>query len=380
MTIEKDCTVYTVTQEVQLKKVASVWTHIKPVYNDVQLTFLYYDNIKAFIFRAEIVAGPNKGKNIADVYGNWASPCPTGDVTYYTSERERTESISWYTKNKTEFYVAGNYSNWARQQTKIKIAKDTIITPNLDTYSQVPIRIVNELNLQKETTYGLWRLVENLNDPIEFYDVEVKATDAKANRLELKVTTPDGKEFKLKEIYGTGSSFYGPMVLYEPGEEPYTNKDAEYHISGGKLVVNNIGLVTKDSIKIEAGTVLLARSSTCMIPLRIVNTLVLVRDADDEWIVEKEDEKSTTSTTNQTASKAEEKKQEGDEILDQSVVTRNPVVKSVSEDNGQQMANGEANYTMYIIGAAIGLCALAALTFWLIIIARKKKKSDEKEQ
>ncbi len=253
-------------------------------FNDVKLSFVNFDG-RGFYLDAEIIAGPDKGKNVAEIYGDWANPSPTGNMTFTAGDSETTMNVLWSPCNTKQFYISGNYISYVDELTHVTLKANTLLVPTLEGKSKTLIRIVNEVNLEKEPVYGIWGLEGQVKTPTEFCDVVIEVREVKGHALTLTVKLANGEEKLLSEIYGPGSSLYGAVVLAEPGIGEYTDSKAVYTIQDGTFKLFGISPATKDSIKIEAGTVLLPHNACkTMLPIRILNSVELTRDAEDEWV------------------------------------------------------------------------------------------------
>lgn len=117
--------------------------------NQVSLTYDRFDG-RGFYLKAKITAGPDKGANIADVYGDWAnSPC--GEAIVYRNGEPQELDVIWSpctdSGEANRIYISGDYAEYMNEVTEIKLAEDTVITPNNADYCGNPIRLTQELRL-----------------------------------------------------------------------------------------------------------------------------------------------------------------------------------------------------------------------------------------
>ena len=92
------------------------------------------------------------------------------------------------------------------------------------------------------------------------------------------------KNTKISDILGQGASVFGNIELEEPGLGKYTDNKAVYTVQDDSFKLFGILPATKDSIKVKAGTVLFAHNACeTLKPIRILNSVKLTRDAEDNW-------------------------------------------------------------------------------------------------
>lgn len=255
------------------------------VFNDIQISLVNSDG-RGFYLKADIVEGPDKGKNIADVYGEWVAPSPSGNMRYTATENDFEESMValWSTCNGNQIYISGGFQDFIDELQYVRFAKNTVVIPASPEYSQVPMRTVNELTLEREQVYGLWGLQGQVKTPTEFYDVTVDVKDIRGHKLVLNVKPVDASGKSIADVYGNYSSLYGAVTLTEPGVGEYVDAKTVYTIENGTFIMYDILPATKDKIEVKAGTVLLMHAGcNSSVPVRIVNSVSLSRDEEDDW-------------------------------------------------------------------------------------------------
>ena len=254
-------------------------------FNDIKISFVNFDG-QGFYFKAEIVAGPDKGKKVADVYGEWTVPSPTGNMTYTLtgSDEKQVMNVLWSPCNETQLYISGNYRSYVEQLETVSVKKNTILIPSLEGKSLTPMRIVNAIDLEKESVYGLWGLKGEVKTPTEFIDVYLEVKQVRGHVLTIAVQVANDKNAKISDILGQGASVFGSIVLAESKDEEYTDNKAVYTIQDDSFKLFGITPATKESIEVKAGTVLFAHNACKTLkPIRILNSVKLTRDAEDNW-------------------------------------------------------------------------------------------------
>lgn len=186
------------TKGLKLAKIDGIWVvdegQTKIEYNDVKISFASSDN-RGFYLNAEIVAGPNKGKDIggADAYGDWLTTA-NGDMTY---NGDKTMSVYFSTAG-TMLYVSGDYD--LSKLKKVEFKKGTIITPMTGAQCNTLMRLENDLRLVLKD--GKWVVDSDkevvTNSPVTDYEIYPKEEDGFC-QLILKT------EKNLNELYPNGT-------------------------------------------------------------------------------------------------------------------------------------------------------------------------------
>lgn len=280
--IGSNATNITITNNLKFVKLEGNWMEdygqTKIEYNDVKISFSSFDG-KGFYLKAEIVAGPDKGKVIGtEAYGTWASR--SEGAVYLNSMREM---IVNYSPNVDMLYVSGSYD--LETLTSILFKEGTVLIPHSGAQNRTYMRLANTLELEKEQVYGRWGEKGVIKAPTEFNDVTVSVYNVTGVKVVLAPTLAADSTEKLSDIYGNGTLCYGSVVYGDPEQGVYTNDNVSFYISGNQILLMNASIGLMDSIEIKAGTILWpSADSGSQVPLRIQNSVVLTRNADDEWI------------------------------------------------------------------------------------------------
>ena len=120
--------------------------------------------------------------------------------------------------------------------------------------------------------------------PTEFIDVYLEVKQVRGHVLTLTVQVANDKNAKISDILGQGASVFGSIVLAESEVEEYTDNKAVYTIQDDSFKLFGITPATKESMEVKAGTVLFAHNACKNLkPVRILNSVKLTRDAEDNW-------------------------------------------------------------------------------------------------
>ncbi len=246
-------------------------------YNDVKITFDSYDG-RGFYLKAEIIAGPDKGKEIGtEAYGTWKSSSK-GKIFINSTD----QMIANYSPNVDMLYISGDYK--LDEMTTLLIKEGTILIPNENAQNRRYMRIVNTLELEKESVYGRWGLKGVIQTPTTFNDVTLSVKSVKGLRIVFEAEISNSNK-KVKELYGNANNTYGSVIVGDPTEGVYTNENATFVVSEGNLILVGIQVGLMDSIEVKAGTILWpTASSKSQVPIRIQNNVKLTRNAEDEWM------------------------------------------------------------------------------------------------
>ena len=150
-----------------------------------------------------------------------------------------------------------------------------------------------------------------------------------------------------------------------------------------------------DALQIDAGTILYA-DVTCNStqPIKITNQVRLIRDANDEWIIDKTfttdydlmAENETVADNQNKAESSEEQKdvvsQQKEEIVAPAEDDKNYAIENIqyhdeADDEGANSSIHASNTPIIVIG--IGSGVLLALLCILLIIANKKRKNKQEQ-
>lgn len=280
--IGSNATNVTITNGSKFVKLEGSWMEdygqTKIEYNDVKISFHSFDG-RGFYLKAEIVAGPDKGKIIGtEAYGTWAS---RSEGSVYCNGTE--EMNVNYSPNVDMLYISGNYD--LETLTSLVFKKGTVIIPQAGAQKMTYMRLKNTLELEKEPVYGRWGVKGVIKTPTKFNDVSVSVYNVTGVKVVLSPTLASGSTKTLSEVYGQGTVCYGSVVVKDPDAGVYTNDNATFVVSGNQILLVGIQVGLMDSIRINAGTILWPTTeSETQIPLRITNNIRLTRNAEDEWV------------------------------------------------------------------------------------------------
>lgn len=280
--VGSNATNITITNNLKFVKLEDSWMEdygqTKIEYNDVKISFSNFDG-RGYYLKAEIVAGPDKGKVIGtEAYGTWASR--SEGVAFINGTKEMTIN---YSPNVDMLYVSGSWDLDA--MTSILFKEGTVLIPYSGAQNKTYMRLANTLELEKEEAYGRWGEKGVIETPTEFHEVTVSVYNVTGVKVVLEPTLTSGLSKKISDIYGNGTLCYGSVIYGEPGQGVYTNENASFYVSGNQILLMNASIGLMDSIEMKAGTILWpSADSASQVPLRIQNSVVLTRNVDDEWI------------------------------------------------------------------------------------------------
>lgn len=110
----------------------------------------------AIYMNVDIVAGPDEGKELSKVYGEWTSYLPT-EITCVRDGVKETKQVTWQpcstydeatdTAMFNKIYVPIGDITYAGQVTEIIFSNGTVLTPTSDEYSKVPVEFVDNMHL-----------------------------------------------------------------------------------------------------------------------------------------------------------------------------------------------------------------------------------------
>ena len=272
----------TISNGLKYVKLDGVWMEDKGqtevIYNDVQITFDSFDG-RGFYVKAEIIAGPDKGKVMKEAYGDWKTTC---DGLMIYNETESME-VYWSTAS-DKLYISGDYD--LNTMTSVTLDQGTILVPRIDSQNTTFMRLANTLELEKESVHGRWGVKGVVQTPTEFNDVTVTVKDITGVALSLKATFVDSPNKKVMDVYGDWVHLYGEAVIGDPEKGVYTDGNVVYTLTGEQLILYGIQVGLQDSVEIKAGTILWPDASCkSQTPIRITNSILLTRDAEDEWVI-----------------------------------------------------------------------------------------------
>lgn len=367
-----------ITKELKLIQIDGIWMldegQTKIDYNEVKISFSSSDG-RGFYLNAEIISGPDKGKDIggADVYGNWLTTA-TGAMSYNGGS---TVDAFWSPTEKM-IYISGDYD--PTTMTSIQLKKGTVLRPSVGAPCSTMMRLANDLNLAFDARYNRWVLAGDENKQYTFNEVKVEVARVTGAELELQGTFTKMSGKKLMDIYGDWVNLIGEVILGDPDKGTYTNNGVAYSLAGTSLIIYGIQPGLMDTIEIKAGTILWPDSSCkSQDPIRIANDIVMVRDAEDEWVIKagKMTTKKNGSQDKNTTVQSEQK-----DVVQETLASYDDgptKVRLVDKDeknvqDGKQPV-GSGNVWGYIGISSAGIFAVALIT-GLILFSKKRKKGE----
>ena len=231
-------------------------------------------------------------------------------------------------------------------------------------------------------------------EPLE---VKIVFDCVKGSAAIFKVILSGGKE--IDDIYGDWTTATGTILRgvteTNAGKYNYTSEIAAYSITGNMFYMDGLRLHELDALQIDAGTILCA-DATCNStqPIKIANQVRLIRDANDEWIIDKTfttdydlmAENETVADNQNKAESSEEQKdvvsQQKEEIVAPAEDDKNYAIENIqyhdeADDEGANSSIHASNTPIIVIG--IGSGVLLALLCILLIIANKKRKNKQEQ-
>ena len=231
-------------------------------------------------------------------------------------------------------------------------------------------------------------------EPLE---VKIVFDCMKGSAAIFKVVLTSGKE--IDDIYGDWTTARGVILRgvaeADAGNYSYTSEIAAYSITSNMFYIDGLRLHELDALQIDAGTILYA-DVTCNStqPIKITNQVRLIRDANDEWIIDKTfttdydlmAENETVADNQNKAESSEEQKdvvsQQKEEIVAPAEDDKNYAIENIqyhdeADDEGANSSIHASNTPIIVIG--IGSGVLLALLCILLIIANKKRKNKQEQ-
>lgn len=338
-------------------------------YNDLELSDVSCDG-KGFYVNASIIAGPFQGKAIEsdEAYGNWKTSLE-GELICDGAKM----TVIW-SPAIGKIYISHVWD--LSKVSKIEIKKGTVLTPLPNGNTEIYARIANDITFVKDTRYNRWVLDGQQNTDYNFCDVQVKVKNITGNVLELQGSFINNPGVPLKNVYGDWSTLYGAVTLDSPEKGVYINENAVYSLAGTGFFLYGIQSGMQNGIEIKAGTILWPDADcNSQEPIRIVNTIKMTRDSEDEWVIDngswKEADKSAQNVSSGEEQKAEDKKENSDDVK-----AVNVKVQLVNRDKEQEeiiltvpATNG---ITIWVIGG-IAFLVLAGCISMIVIVKKRKK-------
>lgn len=160
--------------------------------NEVEITFAGSDG-RGFYLDAEIISGPDMGKDIADVYGEWPNPSPIGKITYTRNGVQESMMVLWSTCNDTQIYISGNYQNYVSELTDIVFEAGTLVVPQSSEASSVSMVLNNRVQIGRD---GDGWTTENR------VQIRYNSFDGRGFYLDAEIVAGPNKGWNLTDVYG----------------------------------------------------------------------------------------------------------------------------------------------------------------------------------
>lgn len=153
--------------------------------NQIAVTYDGFDG-RGFYLKAEITAGPHKGENMADVYGDWKNSSMTKATVYRGGEAQQSDVV-WSPCTKADgtitasdrIYISGDYAEYMSEVREIMLANNTVVVPNSMDYSSNPFRLREEVRMVNRLTATGSDENNTFFDP-DMLDIKVQDTYDKA--------------------------------------------------------------------------------------------------------------------------------------------------------------------------------------------------------
>ena len=169
---------------------------------------------------------------------------------------------------------------------------NALSSPNAEDVTEggQPLKLTAKVDMQKAD--GVWadqEAVIDLSDALEV-GITIEQVDG-TNILWLNAILADGTA--IKDIYGDWTSAFGTVRLGTYNADGTVNwtvdQGAIFSLTGTYFHMSGISLANYDAIQIDAGTVVLP-AATCNSdrPIVIANNFRMVRDENDEWVIDEE--------------------------------------------------------------------------------------------
>ena len=363
----------------ELKKIGGAWldeSQTKAKYNNVKISLSSSDG-RGFYLNAEIIAGPDKGKNIGgkDAYGDWGTSA-IGVITYNGNQTMEV----YFSTTGTMLYISGDYN--LSKMTQIEFKAGTVLLPMEGAKCNTMLRLANDLKLAKDTRYNRWVLAGQENKEYQFNDVNLEVTRITGSVLEMRGTFKNQPNKKLKDVYGDWVLLNGAITLGDPSTGTRTDNDAVWSLAGDLLMLYGVKAGMMDFIKIPSGTILWPDSS-CKSdnPIRIANDVVLTRNTEDEWVILSGKPSASTGGTqsNENSSVESEKNETAKKELTVSVNKDGTYVRLVDANNKKSYEDKitpVSNNRLVYIAVGITSVLLVSLIVGCLVAAKKRKKGE----
>lgn len=219
--------------------------------------------------------------------------------------------------------------------------------------------------------------------------VNIVFSNISGSAMIFKVVTSNGKS--ISDIYGDWTTAVGELkkgTLDEATKKyTYEKSQAYYSITGETFYVDSLGLSKLDGIQIEEGTILYP-DGTCKsdTPIQIVNRVRVIRDSEDEWVVDTtyttytEVSNSTTQTTTDSSSNADNQESDAKEngTTDADVVNTDyaagNIVFADKTTSGTSYVYKEQNDSAPVVLLTVSGSMCGVIAVLLVALGLKKRK------
>ena len=215
---------------------------------------------------------------------------------------KETQILMEYSANDDAFFIYPNCFNATPVDGKdgyptktVELKKGAILTPvNIGSWSTnitgQPYELTAKLSIVKKD--GTWMDADYAEEieNIKTLKVKIVFEEVKGRAATVKVVTTDGKS--ISDIYGDWTTARGKILRgvldTKTGKYTYTEELGAYSITGDIFYLDGLRLNELDGLQINKGTVLYPDASCkSLVPIEIVNQWRIVRDENDEWVVDK---------------------------------------------------------------------------------------------
>lgn len=293
-----------------------------------------------------------------------------------------------------------------------KMKKGTKLTPiTVGTWSKditgQPYILANDIDVTKNGE--VWMNTEYMKklETVEPIEVKVKFKQILNSAAVFEVVTPDGK--RIDATYGDWTTARGMIkrgVLNEKNNKySYSSEYAAYSITGDTFYIDSLRLNELEGVQIDKNTIVYPDSSCKSdVPIKIVNQVRIVRDENDEWVLDtkfsteqdvenvaadEQSENSSQESSNDSSSAssddssaivqlgavAELEENKKNNYLDGNIVFADETAdtKKVVIDNNV-IKKDNSNIAIWIIIAAVGVVVVAGCGITTGLVLRRKRK------
>ena len=272
----------------------------------------------------------------------------------------------------------GIYIDLPAEYTTIRIPVNTefaIVHNAAGNGDVTPFKITNEI---------VWPMKSEEIDlgKYNFNDVQVEVLSVTGSALTMEATLTKSKTTKLSDIYGDWSVTTGKVFVGEPGVG-IQEITAVYSVASNYLIIYGINPGLKDSIKIEKGTILWPDSACkSQDPIRIVNDVILTRNAEDEWNIQTGNYVVDKGQIQEETIPVEsEKNDKAEQTITVSTDRKETKVRLVDNDSKESMSTDDRSVSKSVnpviyVGIGATSLLLIVLVVWCIVMAKKRKNKE----